>query len=109
MTQRDDDQHTADEYAWHMNAISDVLQRWRDGDLTTYEKRKAIAGENRYYYADRADPWMLRLGRRYELPGVLAEAAGVPEDVMVIALNARRHGGAEAFGDVLGTAIRRRT
>ncbi len=108
MTQRDDDEHTADQYAYHMTAISDILQRWRDGDLATYEKRKAIADENRYYYGDRAEPPLTRLGRRYELPGVLAEAAGVPEDVMVIALNARRHGGAEAFGDVLGTAIRRR-
>src|SRR5258708_31429103 len=104
MTQRDDDEHTADQYTYHMTAITDVLRSWRDGDLTTYEKRKAIAGEDRYYYGDQVQPRMTRLGRRYELPGVLAEAAGGPGGVMVLALNARRHGGPEALRDVLGTA-----
>lgn len=107
MAQRDDDQHTADQYRWHMQAITDLLSRWRDGDLTNYEKRKAIADENRRYYGDAAEPWMTRLGKRYELPAVLAEAAGVSEEAMTMALNAYRYDGRQAYADILKTALER--
>ena len=107
MAQRDDDQHTADQWAYHVGAISHLLEQWRAGQLTTWEKRRAIAGENQRYYGDQAHPWMTRTGRRYEAPAVLAEAAGVDEDVMLIALNMYRQDGREAYADVLASALGR--
>ena len=108
MSQRDDDDHTADQWAYHKAEIARITARWRDGDLSVYGKRKAIADENRRYYGEGADPLLVRTGRRYELPSVLAAAAGVDEDVMTMALNARRHGGREAFDEVLLVAGSRR-
>ena len=108
MSQRDDDQHTPDQWRWHMDAIGAVLSRWRAGELTTWAKRRTIADENQRYYGDAAQPWMTRLGRRYELPAVLAEAAGVDEEVMTIALNAYRADGRQAYSDILGAALGKR-
>ncbi len=108
MSQRDDDQHTPDQYRWHMDTISDILARWRSGDLTTWAKRRAIADENQRYHADQAQPWMTRTGRRYEAPAVIAEAAGVDEEIMTMALNAYRSSGREAYDDILGAALGRR-
>jgi len=48
--QPDDDQHTIDQYHDHMSAISAVVSRWRNGEISAYTKRRAIAEENRRYY-----------------------------------------------------------
>lgn len=104
MMQRDDDDHTADQWNYHMAEIKRIVRDWDNGDITTWAKRKRIADENRRYYGDRAEPWMTRTGKRYELPAILADAAGVSEEVMTMALNARRHGGREAFDEVLAVA-----
>ena len=74
MSQRDDDQHTDDQYRFHMDAIRRTLDRWRAGELTTWQKRKAIADENRASY-DTPPPALVAAGRRYEAPAVLADAA----------------------------------
>ena len=107
MSQREDDQHTNDQWAYHMGAISQLLEQWRHGDLTTWQKRKAIADENARYYQTQAQPWMTRTGRRYEAPAVLAEAAGVDEEVMLIALNMYQTDGREAYQDVIKSALGR--
>jgi hypothetical protein len=109
VSQRDNDQHTDDQWHWHLHAISDTLDRWRAGDITTFAKRRAIADENIRYYGDAGDaaePWMTRTGKRYDAPAVLAEAAGVDEEVMLVALNAYRSDGRQAYCDVLATAVR---
>lgn len=49
-----------------MTAINAILQRWRDGDLSTSAKRRAIADENRRYYGGTLPPLLERAGRRYE-------------------------------------------
>jgi len=107
MTQRDDDQHTPDQWHWHMDTITTILDRWRQGELTLWEKRRAIADENQRYYPS-PEPWMTRTGKRYEAPAVLAEAAGVDTEVMTIALNAYRDQGREAYSDILTAALGRR-
>ncbi len=104
MSQRDNDQHTADQWSYHMAAISRILEQWRDADITTFAKRRAIADENSRYYGDSAEPWMTRTGRRYELPAVLADAAGIPEEAVTMALNAYRHAGPGAYADVIRAA-----
>src|SRR5262252_9484152 len=98
---RENDQHTDDQYRWHMRAIGDITARWTDGELSNYDKRRAIADENQRYYGDQAEPWMVRTGRRYEAPAVIAEAVGVDEDIMTIALNVFRESGFEAYRDVI--------
>jgi hypothetical protein len=108
VSQRDDDQHTPDQWHWHIDAINTILDRWRAGELTTWAKRRAIADENQRYYADAAQSWMTRTGRRYDAPAVIAEAAGVDEDVMTIALNAYRESGRQAYSDILTAALGRR-
>ena len=107
MSQREDDQHTDDQYHWHMDAINRTLDSWRNGDITLWAKRKDIADENVRYYEGNAHSWMTRTGRRYEAPAVLAEAAGVDEEVMLIALNAYRRDGRDAFQDIIGSALGR--
>ena len=105
MSQRDDDQHTPDQWHWHMQAISTILDRWRNGELTTWQKRRAIADENTRYYDGDPSAWMTRTGRRYEAPAVIAEAAGVDEEIMVMALNAYRDQGRQAYSDILTAAL----
>ena len=105
MSQREDDQHTSDQWNYHTAELDRIISRWRDGDLTTWAKRRAIADENERYYGDQAAAWMTRTGRRYEAPAVLAEAAGVDEEVMTIALNAYRADGRDAFQDIVGSAL----
>lgn len=104
---RDNDNHTDDQYSWHMRAIADTITRWRDGEITTHAKRREIADENHRYYGDSAEPWMTRTGRRYEAPAVIAESLGVDEDVMTIALNAYRESGRQAYEDVIACQLGR--
>src|SRR5438128_11370486 len=107
MSQRDNDDHTADQWSYHMGAISRILDDWRNGAITTFAKRRAIADENSRYYGDSAEAWMTRTGKRYDAPAVLADAAGVDQEVMTIALNAYRAGGRQAYDDIMGAALGR--
>lgn len=97
MSQRDDDQHTADQYGYHMTVIDDTATRWRAGKIDTPIKRKLIADENQRYYggphkSQATGDDTTRSRFRYDLPGVLAAASGIPLDVMSAALAARRAG-----------------
>lgn len=100
MSQRDDDDHTEDQYHYHMSVIDDAIARWRKDEISTVRKRQIIADENkRYYGGDRKSPvtgeYISRTPRPYELPGVLAAAFGVPEEAMTSALYERRRASAE--------------
>jgi len=107
MSQRDSDNHTADQWSYHMTAINSILESWRCGELTTWAKRRAIADENRRYYGDNAEPALTSTGKRYDAPAVLAAAAGVDEDIMTIALNAYSGDGRQAYDDVMAAALGR--
>lgn len=95
MIQPDDDDHTLDQYIYHADLIDETVARWRRGEIDTVTKRKIIADENRRYYGtERKSPvtgeLITRMPHRYELPGVLADAVGVPIETMEAALAARR-------------------
>ena len=100
--QADDDQHTADQYEFHMDAIGSVIARWRAGDISAAGKRQQIAEENaRYYGPGRRSPVngeLLTAARSgaADLVPTLADAAGIPAGAMASALRARRHASATA-------------
>jgi hypothetical protein len=131
--QPDDDDHTLDQFEFHMNAISEITHRWRSGQIATFAKRQEIAAENkRYYGGDRKSPVtaekITAQPRSDAVAGVLADAAGIQVSAMTSALRARRAAsvlaqrisddggpaaaareaaaeGAEAFRDIVGTAL----
>lgn len=41
---------TSDEHKAHLAAIARIESRWHAGELTTSQKREAIASENKFYY-----------------------------------------------------------
>jgi hypothetical protein len=99
--QPDDDDHTLDQFEFHMNAISDITHRWRDGQITTFEKRRDIAAENRRYHGgDRQSPItgekITAQPRSGDLANTLADAAGIQVQAMASALRARRAASVEA-------------
>jgi hypothetical protein len=100
MSQHEDDQHTEDQYRWHMSVIEDAIAKWRQDEITASRKRQLITEENkRYYGGDRKSPVtgenISRTPRPYELPGVLASAYGIPEEAMANALYERRSANVE--------------
>jgi hypothetical protein len=93
--QPDDDESTFDQYQFHMNAIGEIIHRWRTGAITSSAKRQAIADENRSYYrGERKSPvtgdWITSVPRADGPAGVLADAAGIQIGAMTSALRARR-------------------
>ena len=99
--QPDDDDHTLDQYEFHMNAISDIAHRWREGQITTFAKRQEIASENRRYYGgDRQSPAtgekITAQPRSSDLANTLADARGIQVEAMTAALRARRAASVEA-------------
>jgi hypothetical protein len=131
--QPDDDDHTWDQFEYHMNAIGDITAQWRSGQISAFTKRQSIAEENRRYYCgDRKSPVtgerLTGQPRSESAAGVLADAAGIQVSAMNSALRARRAAsvlaqqisdsggtaaaareaaleGVEAFRDIVGTAL----
>lgn len=50
MPQREDDEHTHDQYADHMRRIDVVKTLFHRGEINVDEKRQQIAEENAFYY-----------------------------------------------------------
>jgi hypothetical protein len=99
--QPDDDDHTLDQFEFHMNAISDITHRWREGQITTFTKRADIANENRRYHGgERKSPVsgekITSQPRSGDLANTLADAAGIQVQAMASALRARRAASVEA-------------
>jgi uncharacterized protein YbaP (TraB family) len=93
--QPEDDQHTLDQYHDHMATISAAINRWRNGEISTFTKRQAITEENRRYYGgQRKSPvtgeQLTSMPRSDDVANTLADAAGLPVEVMSTALRARR-------------------
>jgi hypothetical protein len=99
--QPDDDDHTWDQFEYHMNALGDITAQWRNGQISASVKRQNIADENRRYYGgDRKSPVtgerLTAQPRSESAAAVLADAAGIPVTAMNSALRARRNASVEA-------------
>jgi hypothetical protein len=93
--QPDDDSHTIDQYHDHMATIRDAINRWREGRLSTYGKRKAIADENqRYYHGPRKSPLtgesISSMPRSDDVAAMLADATGVQLEAATSAMRTRQ-------------------
>jgi len=58
--QRGDDTHTADQYRWHLAAITRITARFLAGEIDVAGKRRLIAAENQAYYGSHAPGLLTR-------------------------------------------------